>query len=319
MNNLAKIYVGVDVSKNRLDIHLHPIAEALAFANSKEGIELFINKLGVHAVEQIVCESTGGYEDLMLKMLRSTGYKVWQAEPNRIKSFIRSKGKKVKTDASDAYMLALFSAQERQEHPHVEYGVNHNLICDLVKRKRDLGIMVTSEKLRLGRPNKSTCFMEIKDHIVFMEKQVKALEAKIEQLIKDDDDFGKKAKIMQSVPGVGKATAARLIAGIPELGSMENKKAAALVGVAPYAQESGQYRGKRFISGGRSAVREALYMAAMVASRYNPIMKEFYRRLRDIGKKPAKVALVAVMRKLITILNIMIKRGTMWDENATSC
>ena len=145
-----------------------------------------------------------------------------------------------------------------------------------------------------------------------MNKQIKQLEVRIQQLIDEDDDLQKKAKIIESIPGIGKATAAMLIAELPELGKTENKKIAALVGVAPYTQQSGQYRGKSFISGGRKNIRSSIYMAALVASRFNPKLKEFYRRLCDIGKKAPKVALVAVMRKLITILNTMVKNQTEW-------
>lgn len=312
MENLTKICVGVDVSKNQLDVHLHPISKAISFTNSEEGIRKLTEQLLAYSVEQIVCESTGGYEDLMLKMLRGAGYKVWQVEPNRIKSFIRSKGKKVKTDAIDAHMIALFAAQVSQEYEHVEYGENHAMIRDLVKRRKDLNEMIVSEKLRLKHPSQTICSADIQAHLDFMQKQLKEIEDKIQNLIDKDDDLTKKAKIIESMPGIGKATAAILIAEIPELGSIENKSAAALVGVAPYTQQSGQYRGKAFISGGRTAVRSGIYMAALVAARYNPALKEFYRRLCDIGKKPAKVALVAVMRKMITILNSMIKAQTPW-------
>lgn len=312
MENITKTYVGVDISKDQLDTYLYPTGKAASFANSKEGIADLIELLSAYEVIQIVCESTGGYEDLMLKMLRASDYKVWQVEPNRIKSFIRSKGKKAKTDAIDARMIALFSAQEIQEHEHVQYDENHELLRDLVKRKKDLIEMVVAEKHRLKHPSCIFCAPEIRAHIDFMSKQITELEDKIQDLINKNDDLHKKVKIIESVPGVGKATAAMLVAEMPELGTIENKKAAALIGVAPYTQQSGQYRGKSFISGGRSVVRSAVYMAALVASRYNPAMKEFYCRLCKVGKKPPKVALVAVMRKLITILNTMIKNQTKW-------
>lgn len=312
MKSLTKIYVGVDVSKNQLDVHLHPIAKAISFANSEDGIKKMCKQLAAYVVEQIVCESTGGYEDLMLKMLRKLNYKVWQVEPNRIKSFIRSKGKKVKTDVIDAYMIALFAAQEIQAHEYVEYGENHNIIHDLVKRRKDLTRIIVEEKLRLNHPSQTKCSPEIQAHVDFMTKQLKELEDKIQRLANKDDTLSKKMKIIESVPGVGKATAAMLIAEFPELGKIENKQAAALIGVAPYTQQSGQYKGKSFIGGGRSEVRSALYMAALVAAHFNPALKKFYTKLREVGKKPAKVALIAVMRKLITILNTMVRNQTMW-------
>jgi len=312
MKNVTKIYVGVDVSKNRLDLFLYPVEKVCFFNNSKDGINEIIKLLSAYTIEQIACESTGGYEDLMLDMLRAAGYKVWQVEPNRIKSFIRSKGKKAKTDSIDARMIAMFSFQEKPEHLHVEYGKNHEQLRELVKRKKDLVEMIVAEKQRLKHPSQSSCKLNIQKHIDFMDKQIKQIEEKIKELIDKDDDLSKKAKIIESVPGIGKATTSMLLAEMPELGTMENKKAAALVGVAPYTQQSGQYRGKSFISGGRAFVRSAIYMAALVAARFNPALKEFYNRLRNIGNKPAKVALVAVMRKLITILNVMIKTQTLW-------
>jgi len=312
MENVTKTYVGVDVSKKQLDIYIHPIEKSIYFTNSKNGIDKLVTLLSTYKVEQIVCESTGGYENLMIDMLREVGFKVWQVEPNRIKSFIRSKGKKAKTDKIDAKMIALFAVQEAPEYEQVNLCQNHKLLQSLTKRKRDLIAMITSEKLRLKNPNLAICANEITVHINFMTKQVKKLERKIQKLIDDDDDLSKKAEIIESVPGVGKTTAATIIAEMPELGKIENKKAAALVGVVPYTRQSGQYKGKAFISGGRGVIRSAIYMAALVASRYNPAMKEFYNRLCKTNKKPPKVALVAIMRKLIVILNVMIKKQAKW-------
>lgn len=312
MTNVSKIYVGVDVSKDQLDLYLHPEGILFSFLNTQMGVKKMVDLLSSYDVERIVCESTGGYEDLMLKILREAGYKVWQVEPNRIKSFIRSKGRKAKTDAIDARMIALFAVQEAPEHNYVDYGKNTKIIHDLVKRKQDLTGMMVAEKLRLNHPSQINCSAQIQEHINFMSEQIKQLETRIKQLIDDDDDLNKKAKIIESVPGVGKATAAMLIAALPELGTTDNKKISALIGVAPYTRESGVYRGKSCIGGGRGNVRTALFMAALVASRFNPVLKEFYRKLCDVSKKPPKVALVAVMRKLITILNTMVKNQTKW-------
>lgn len=312
MKNITKTYVGVDVSKKQLDIYIHPIENSTYFDNSKDGINKMIKLLSSLNVEQIVCESTGGYENLMIDMLRETDFKVWQVEPNRIKSFIRSKGRKAKTDKIDAKMIALFAARETPEYEQLSLCKNHKLLQSLIKRRRDLTAMIKAENLRLKNPSLELCAKDIKVHIKFMTKQIKTLEKKIQELIDNDDDLNKKAKIIESVPGVGKTTAAIIIAEMPELGKIENKKVAALVGVAPYTKQSGQYRGKAVIAGGRGVVRAAIYMAALVASRYNPAMKEFYERLCKTNKKPPKVALVAIMRKLIVILNVMIKKQVMW-------
>jgi transposase len=312
MENIAQVYVGVDISKARLDVYLHPTNKLMAFSNSDDGINQFIEKLKAYKVEQVVCESSGGYEDLMLMRLRKTGYKVWQVEPSRIKSFARSEGKRAKTDALDARMIALFAAQKQPQHKYEESNPNHDLLHDLVKRRKDLTDMVTMERLRSKHPSQSSCIIEIQAHINFMTQQIKTLEERISQLVDKDDDLNKRSKIMESVPGIGKATSAILLAEMPELGMIEKKQASALAGVAPYTKESGQYRGKSFIAGGRGVVRSALYMAALVATRHNPKMKIFYQKLKNAGKKP-KVALVAVMRKIIVMLSIMLKNKTLWN------
>lgn len=311
MENITKVYVGVDVSKNRLDIHVYPITKTFFVDNTEDGINTLMAHLSSYSVEQIVCESTGGYEDLMLKKLHNAGYKVWQVEPNRIKSFIRTKGRKAKTDTIDAYMIALFAAQEKQEHAYVEYGVEHDVIHDLVTRRKDLTAMIITETSRFKHPSQALCKAEIQAHIDFMNKQLKEIDAKIQDHIDKNDDLKGKSKIIESMPGVGKVSSAMLIAEMPELGKIENKKIAALLGVAPYIQQSGQSKGTAFISGGRTMVRSVIYMAALVATRRNPKMKAFYQKLKAAGKKP-KIALVAVMRKMIVILNVMVKNNTMW-------
>jgi transposase len=313
MKNITKIHVGVDVSKNKLDIYLHPIGITAPFANTEDGIKALLKYLSGYEIVQVVCESTGGYEDLCVKELRKNGYNVQRVDPNRVKSFIRSKGKKAKTDAIDAKLIALFSTQENQKNNPIEFGEKHDELRDLVKRRDDLIQMISMERLRLNHPSHQHCKSEIQKHISFMDKQVKGLEKRIQDLISKDDDLRKKAEIIESVPGIGKTTAALLLAETPELGMMGNKQIAALVGIAPYTQQSGKYQGKAFISGGRTTVRTGLYMPAMVAAKCNPTLKKFYNRLYIEGKKPAKVALVAVMRKLITILNTMIKNGTKWE------
>lgn len=313
MKIITNVYVGVDVSKNKLDAHFHPTGTTNSFMNSEDGIKKLIGSLLDYDVIQIVCEATGGYEDLMVQMLHSAGHKIWRVEPNRIKSFIRSKGKKAKTDTIDARMIALFSAQETSEHKFIEHGEVHTKLKDLTKRRKDLIEMISMERQRLKHPNHLFSKVAIQEHIDFMGNQVKELDHKIDTLIENNSNISKKTKIIESVPGIGRTTAAIIVAEMPELGEIKNKQAAALVGVAPYTQESGQYKGKSAISGGRKTVRCALFMAALVASRFNPIMKEFYHRLCVVGKKSPKVALVAVMRKLVVILNTMIRNETMWS------
>lgn len=311
MANITKIYVGVDVSKKKLDVHFLPLKQAFSVDNTQKGIKKFIDNLKPYDVEQVVCEASGGYEILMLKTLNEHGFKTWQVEPKRIKAFIYSKGRRAKTDAIDAAMIALFASQETNKH-EVTYEKNSDLHA-LVNRKKDIVEMIGMEKLRLEMPQEN-CKNDIKKHIIFMQKQIKSIGKQIDKVISNDGILKKKIEILESMPGIGKTSAAIFIAELPELGNIENRQIASLVGVAPHPHESGQSTGKYYTAGGRHLPRTTLFMVALVASRHNVIFKEFYDRLIKSGKKP-KVALGALMRKIIVILNVMLKNETFWNEN----
>lgn len=311
MENITKIYVGVDVSKNRLDVHIVPLNKAFSFNNTQKGIKKFIDIVKPYDVGQIVCEASGGYELLMLNELKKHNFKTWQVEPKRIKAFIYSEGKRAKTDAIDAKMIALFASQKINNH-EITYEKNQEL-HKLVNRKKDLINMIGMEKLRLKMPQEN-CKKEIQRHIIFMQKQIESIELKINALIKKNDDLNKKIKILESIPGIGKTSAAIFISELPELGNIGNKQIASLVGVAPHPHQSGESKGKSSISGGRYLPRTCLFMVALVASRHNKIFKAFYQRLIKSGKK-AIVALGALMRKMIVVSNTMLKKKTLWNEN----
>jgi transposase len=313
--NVTKTFIGVDVSKDTLAIHLHPQSIYFTVENSAKGIEELLGKLATHNVEQIVCESSGGYETLALGALRSVDYKVWQVDPSRIKAFIRSEGIKAKTDKSDAAMIALFASQKTCKYERKGKSEKELKLQALVRRKADLVAMIAAEKCRFKNPSQIGAKSFIDDHIEFMEKQAEMLEQQIAQIIENDDEWNRKAQILVSVPGVGKISVAALISEMPELGTVTNKQAAALLGVAPYTIESGNYRGVAVIKGGRSIPRNVLYMATMSAVRCNSTLKIFYNRLLKAGKK-RKVAIVAAMHKLITILNSMLKYGKKWTPPA---
>lgn len=317
MKKITNFFVGVDVSKNWLDAHIYPKDESLRIDNSTIGIENLLKVLANHTIEQIVCESSGGYENLLLKLCNDAGYKVWQVDPKRIKAFIASQGVKAKTDKIDAKMIARFASQQQAEYSKYKRSNISEKLRALVRRKADLTEMAAMEKKRLRGPSGYYCKDRIESLLTVINKEIEDLSIEIQYLIEQDEEMKESKEILESIPGIGETTAAALIADMPELGKLENKQAAALLGVVPYTKQSGMYKGVETISGGRPAPRCALYMAALAASRYNPPIKIFYNRLRVAGKKP-KVAIVAVMNKLIVTCNAMLKKKTKWTIVATS-
>jgi transposase len=317
MKKITNFFVGVDVSKSWLDVHIYPKNESLHFDNSTIGIEKLLKILSNHTIEQIVCESSGGYENLLLKLCRDANYKIWQIDPKRIKAFIISQGIKAKTDKIDAKMIARFASQQQAEYSKYQRSDNNEKIRALVRRKADLTEMAAMEKKRLKGPSGYYCKDRIESLLAVITKDIESVSIEIQYLIEQDEEMKERKEILESIPGIGETTAAALIADMPELGKLENKQAAALLGVVPYAKQSGIYKGLETISGGRPAPRCALYMAALAASRHNHPMKIFYNRLRMAGKKP-KVAVVAVMNKLIVTCNAMLKKKTKWTFVATS-
>jgi len=317
MEKITNFFVGVDVSKNWLDVHIHPKNESLQFDNSDIGIEKLLKVLSKHTIEQIVCESSGGYENLLLKLCCDAGYKIWQIDPKRIKAFIASQGVKAKTDKIDAKMIARFASQQQSEYSKYKRSDDNEKVRALVRRRADLTEMAAMEKKRLKGPSGYYCRERIESLLAVINKDIESLGIEIKNLIEQNEEMKERKEILESIPGIGATTAAALIADMPELGKLENKQAAALLGVVPYTKQSGMYKGIEVISGGRPAPRCALYMAALAASRYNPTMKIFYNRLRTAGKKP-KVAIVAVMNKLIVTSNAMLKKKMKWSVVATS-
>lgn len=311
MTNLIKVYVGVDVSKRHLDIYIHPIEQAFQVENNAVGFAKIKKSLSQFCVEQIVCESSGGYEQAMLKMLAKHGYRTWCVDPNRVKGFIASEGIKFKTDANDAKMIALFASQKKCNYQKSHVPEEVKTLQIFVKRRTQLIAMASDEKKRLQQFDDKIYKTSINRIITMIEKEIGEIQEKIDQLTKDDDTLNQKKKIMESVPGIGSVTTNALLAQVPELGSLTGKQIAALVGVAPYTKQSGIYVGRSTIYGGRAEPRHALYMAALSAARSHSIFKIFYDRLIAAGKKP-KVAITAVMRKIIVCVNAMLAKGELW-------
>ena len=312
MNTLSKVFVGVDVSKRHLDVCMLPENKSFKIANNKSGHRAFLKKVAHFQVERVVCESSGGYEQKFIHSLDQAEYKTWIVDPKRVKAFISAEGVRAKTDKIDAKMIAMFASKITPRYSKKIVSSEKAKLKEFVKRKTELTEMLAKEKTRLKDPTIDNSINFIKKLIKFMEKQMDIIEKEIEKIIQKDGELQQKVEIMETMPGVGKITSAALVAHLPELGILNSKQIAALVGVAPFTKESGTYVGKASIGGGRAIPRKALYMAALTASRSNPVFKNFYNRLIAKGKKP-KVALVGVMRKIIITLNAMLKNGTVWN------
>ena len=306
---MEKITVGIDVSKDRLDVAVSPSGECFAVPRTGAGLDDLVGRFKVLKPNLIVLEATGGFETIVVAALAGAGLPVAVANPAQIRAFAKAIGQRAKTDPIDAAVIAHFGeATGVVPRPLPDQATQQ--LADLVARRRQIIDMIGAERQREKRANP-----RIKNSIG---RLVKALERELSSVNTDIDDavrgspaWREKEDLLASVPSVGPAISRTLIAELPELGTLNCKQIAALVGVAPFTRKSGQWRGKSFIGGGRGSVREALFMGAMVAARYNPVLKAFYERLVAAGK-PKKVALVAVARKLLIILNAIVRDGTPW-------
>ena len=313
MNNLTNVFVGVDVSKNFLDLHIFPTNKSFRVKNDIKYFDKLSQHFDGHKIKQVVCESSGGYERSFLQFMEKEGYKTWLVDPKRIKAFIVSEGVKVKTDKIDAKMIATFASKTSCKYTPQQKSIQNMKLKEFVRRKIEVTTMMAEEKKRLNGPATLYSKNRINKHIIFMEKEIEYLNIKIDKLISMNKTMNKKVEILESIPGIGRATSSTLVSHVSELGTINSKQISSLVGVAPFNKESGNYVGVAKISGGRPIPRKALYMAALSASRFNPKLKTFYKKLIKKGKKP-KVALVAVMRKIIVIANAMIKNNTKWNN-----
>jgi transposase len=297
-------YVGIDVSKARLDIFVSGDNEIWATSNDEEGFQFILERLHPITPALIVVESTGGLEISLLVALYTAGLPVALVNPGRVREFAKSTGLLAKTDKLDARLLARFA--EAVKPPLTQLPSEaEQLLSDLMGRRCQLIEMLTAEKNRLGTVRKPAR-PRIEKHIAWLEDELVGINQEINQFIQQSPSFKQKDNILRSTPGVGSVTAAILISDLPELGKLDRKEIASLVGVAPFNNDSGRHRGKRRIKGGRESVRRVLYMAALTAARCNPMIKSFYERLLKMGKEK-KVALIACMRKLLTILNAMVR------------
>lgn len=305
--------IGIDVSKNQLDYASHDRRQQGQFPNTAAGFVALIEALAPIAPERIVVESTGGYERALARALADAALPVVVVNPRAVRHFAKAIGVLAKTDRLDAAVLAQYAATLRPE-PRARRSDEESAMADLMARRRQLFSMIVMEKNRLAAPVRALA-RRIEAHIRWLEREVKATDALLDEAIAADPDRSARFRILESVPGVGAVVAKALIADLPELGRLGKRTLSALVGVAPFNRDSGSIRGKRQIRGGRSAVRGILYMAALTGSRFNPVLKAFYARLLAAGK-PKKLALTALAHKLLIILNAMVKNRTMWGQSA---
>jgi len=303
-------FAGIDVSQGYLDLAIRPRKEMKRFTNDKVGIDdlvVFLRKLPSTSV---VMEATGGLEGPVAAALAVAGIPTAIVNPRQVRDFARATGKLAKTDAIDANVLAHFAEALRPE-PRPLPDKKSKEMSDLLARRGQVVGMITAEKNRLSRVVSLRVVEAVKAHIVFLEVELENIDSDLKQAVKDSPLWRAKEDLLRSVPGIGHVTSITLLCDLPELGTLGRKEIASLVGVAPINRDSGTYRGKRMVWGGRARVRSALYMATLVATRHNPIIMAFYHRLVEAGKAN-KVALTACMRKLLTILNAMVKHNTPW-------
>jgi transposase len=302
--------VGIDVSKEWLDIAVLPSGETWRTKNEEAAIQELIQKLKQIHPERIVVEATGGYEQRLAAQLYLAGLPLCRVNPRRERYFARSLGLLAKTDKLDAKVLALFG--ERMQPPLTRLASEQEqFLSALITRREQISGFLVAERNRLHTAPPSL-HTSLNEHIAWLKQQLKQLERQIDEFVNHTPDFKEKDELLREVQGVGKKTAAKLIADVPELGECDNKQIAALIGTAPFNHDSGRKHGQRSISGGRPDVRSVLYMATLTATRHNPVIRAFYHRLLKAGKLK-KVALVACMRKLLTILNAIVRDRVHWN------
>jgi transposase len=307
-----KIFIGMDVSKDKLDVAVRPSGEFMTFSCTEDSLSLMTEFIRSKNPDLIVLEATGGLEMGALRSLALARLPVVAINPRQVRDFARAMGILAKTDKIDAHVIARFAESVRPEIRALKTPLDERLDALNARRFQIVG-MITAEKNRLVNSSKWTK-KDIQGHIKGLEKRLAKIDSDLDDLIKKSPIWRQKDKILRSIPGVGAVMARTILADLPEAGTLNRKEIAALTGVAPLNRDSGKHKGKRIIWGGRAKVRSVLYMCALTAVRCNPILKAFYNRLIRAGKKP-KVALTACMRKLLVILNAMLKNGTCWEPS----
>jgi transposase len=309
------IAVGIDVSKAELVVAVSPSTEQWTSETSPEAIDRLVHRLVAIHPTIIVIEATGGYERGVVAAGAAAGWPIAVVNPRQVRAFAQALGRTAKTDTIDAGVLALFGARV-QPAPRPIAAAETQALAALVARRRQLLDMLIAERQRLAQATTNVIRRDLRNHVRWLERRVTDVDDEIGGVIERSPIWRVQEDLLRSVPGIGPVVARTLLAELPELGQLDRRAIAALVGGAPFNRDSGQWRGRRMITGGRAPVRAAMSMAALVATRQNPPLRTFYLRLRAAGK-PATVALVAVMRKLLTIVNAMVKHQSRWQEQTT--
>ena len=306
---LERVYVGIDVSGAHLDIAVRPSGDEWRQANSDDGISQVVGHLEELDPELVVLEATGGLQLPLTGALAAAQLPVVVVNPRQVRDFAKATGRLAKTDVLDAHVLAHFAEGVRPQ-PRAMPDAQARELTSILARRRQVVEMLTAEDNRLRRAS-DPVRKRIRAHIGWLERELTDINKDLGRIVKESPAWSEKDSLLRSTPGVGPILSITLLADLPELGSLNRKQIAALVGVAPLNRDSGTMRGKRTVWGGRARVRSALYMAALTAARHNPVIRAFYQRLCAAGKAK-KVALTACMRKLVLILNSMLKHHTRW-------
>lgn len=307
---MKKVFIGIDIAKDTIDIHVLPSGESWTIGTTQTELTKTVDRLSALKPTNIVMEATGGYESRLAALLATSGLPVAVINPRQVRDFARSMGTLAKTDAIDARVIALFAERIQPECRPIPTEDEHAL-KEILTRYRQLIDMRTAELNRRQQIRSKPVYKSITAIIESFNYEIGIIENEIDDRIKASPVWQTKNKLLQSVPGIGKTTASLLIATLPELGKLNRRQIASIVGLAPMNRDSGTFRGRRMITGGRAAIRAGLYMPILSAVRYNPKIKQFYDRLIAVGKLE-KVALTACMRKLLTMLNAIIRENQPW-------
>lgn len=308
---MEAIVVGIDVSKDRLDVHVHPVGSYFAVSRNAEGLDTLIERIAPLGVRAVAVEATGGFETVVAASLGAAGLPVIVVNPAQVRAFAQALGKRAKTDPIDAAVIARFVEATKPEIRPLP-DADTRLLADLVARRRQIIQMIVAERQRERQLPTPYLKKSATRLIKALEKELNVLDEAIDDSVRGSPAWREKEYLLKSVPGVGNIVARTLLAEMPELGTLNRREVASLAGLAPWTRQSGKWKGKSFTGGGRTATRTALFMGALVATRHNPLLKAFYQRLTAAGK-PKMVAIIAVARKLLTILNAILRDKTPWQ------
>lgn len=306
------MFVGIDVSKDRLDVHVRPQGLVFVVSRDGKGLEQLVDRLRALAPALIAVEATGGFETIVAAALGGACLPLAVVNPAQIRHFAQAVGRRAKTDPVDAAVIAHFAETVRPE-PRSLPDEAQRLLGELVARRRQLIEMLTAERQREQLASNRKVRKSLARHIGVLEKELQEIDNDIDTLVRGSPVWRAKEDLLASVPGVGPTIARILLAELPELGTLDRRRIASLAGLAPYTRQSGKWKGKSMIGAGRAPVRAALFMAALVASRHNPTLKAAYQSFLSTGK-PKMVALIAVARKLLTILNAILRDQRQWQN-----